>query len=439
MGDWIKTGKVGVRVRDVADGKKQYLAEWRDHAGKRHSKAFDTQREAVAAREQARATKRSIVAGTAAPPPEAKTFGELADHWLTVKAAKKSIRDDRSMINAHLRPHFGDAALPTINKALIDLLYTDLVGRFDPDGVLLQPGRVSKKTAWNILTLLGSMLREAKKQTWIASVPHVERPKLDQQDFAWIDVEQVGRLITQARADAAHPQLAPMIGVAAYAGLRAGEILGLTWDDVDFDARRISVRRSYDDAEQGAEHSTKSGQVRYVPVLGLLDPLLRAWRDVAPASPWLFPTRAGQPRQADDRHTKEYFHAALEAAGIDGASVRGGRKNGGRKRGRRAFTFHDLRHSFASNWMRQGGDIFTLSKILGHSSVTITMRYAHLAPDAFDGITVLGGVGRGGGEGEATAELAALRAEVERLRAENVRLTEETQRQQRMLDRLLGG
>lgn len=47
------------------------------------------------------------------------------------------------------------------------------------------------------------------------------------------------------------------------------------------------------------------------------------------------------------------------------------------------ITFHDLRHTFASYWVRQAGDLFRLQKILGHKSVTMTMRYAHLAPDAF--------------------------------------------------------
>ena len=45
--------------------------------------------------------------------------------------------------------------------------------------------------------------------------------------------------------------------------------------------------------------------------------------------------------------------------------------------------FHDLRHTFASHWAMKGGDLFKLQKILGHQSVQMTMRYAHLAPDAF--------------------------------------------------------
>jgi Phage integrase family len=47
------------------------------------------------------------------------------------------------------------------------------------------------------------------------------------------------------------------------------------------------------------------------------------------------------------------------------------------------MVFHDLRHSFASHWVARGGDLFKLQKILGHKTVQMTMRYAHLAPAAF--------------------------------------------------------
>ena len=56
---------------------------------------------------------------------------------------------------------------------------------------------------------------------------------------------------------------------------------------------------------------------------------------------------------------------------------------GGRGKMRPYITFHGLRHTFASHWVLHGGDIFRLQKILGHKSIDLTMRYAHLAPEAF--------------------------------------------------------
>ena len=434
---WLKTNSPGVRTRITKDGRPQYLARWRDHAERQRSATFDTKKEAIAAHESVRSKVRRIAGGAErAPLLEAKTFDDLAEHWLKLKAGKKkSIKDDRSIINRHLRPALGPLALPQIRKDVLDEVYVELVGEFDEDGEALRPGKVGAKTAWNILTLLGSMLREAKKQDWIPDVPHIERPTQGQRDFVWIDEGRVERLIAAAAEDVEHPQLAPIIATAAYAGLRAGEVLGLQWSDIDFKARRIGVRRSFG-GEDGTDSSTKSRQVRYVPLLGKLQGVLEAWQGECPSDTWLFPSRSGEPRKPADRHLQEHLHAALERAEVDATTVEGGRSNhGNRVRQRRPFTFHDLRHSFASNWMVAGEDLFKLSKVLGHRSIVTTERYAHLAPEAFDGIRAMGGARDGGGiagSSELVAENQRLTEEVERLRAE-------TARQQRVIDRLLAG
>jgi len=55
------------------------------------------------------------------------------------------------------------------------------------------------------------------------------------------------------------------------------------------------------------------------------------------------------------------------------------------KEKQRAYiVFNDLRHTFASHWVMNGGDMFKLQKVLGHKSVQMTMRYAHLTPNAFE-------------------------------------------------------
>ncbi len=371
---WETTGTAGVRVRTGQDGKKQYLARWRDHSGRQISATFVRKKEAVAAREQARAEVRRVRAGELAPPlGEARTFPALCAHWLEVKSGKRSIADDRSIIGKHLIPALGHLELPAINKAVVDGFYLELLG-------VCSAGEMSPKTARNILTLLGSMLNEAWRQDWIGRVPHIEKPRIDEQTFAWITNEQVEQLLAAARADLLHPQLAVILAVAAYTGLRAGEVLGLQWPDIAFDRRLITAQRSY------GKPYTKTGAVKRVPMMAVLEPILRQWRGLASGSRWLFPTRTGEVRSRDDRHLQEHFQSAVAASGLGPESIQGG--------SRKRFTFHDLRHSFASNWMSTGGDIFKLQKILGHKSITTTMRYAHLAPRAFEGdYGRFGGVG----------------------------------------------
>jgi integrase len=149
--------------------------------------------------------------------------------------------------------------------------------------------------------------------------------------------------------------------------MRAGEIAALEWPDVDLERRLVTVQRSFDGP-------TKSDRVRYVPVLDPLLPVLRAWR-LRHAGRLVFTSMAGTMIQPSARIFQEVLHRVLEAAGLPKVE-RGGKE-------RPYVRFHDLRHTFASHWVMKGGDLFKLQKILGHQSVQMTMRYAHLAPDAF--------------------------------------------------------
>lgn len=139
--------------------------------------------------------------------------------------------------------------------------------------------------------------------------------------------------------------------------MRAGELAGLHWSDVNFKTRLITVQKSY-------SQSTKSNKVRYIPVLDPLLHILKEWKVTSNHS-LVFPNKAGNMIKPSDRIFQETFHRVLARAGLQ------------------KMRFHDLRHTFSSHWMMSGGDIFKLQRILGHSSITTTLRYAHLSPSAF--------------------------------------------------------
>jgi len=155
--------------------------------------------------------------------------------------------------------------------------------------------------------------------------------------------------------------------LAIFSGMRAGELAALEWPDIDLERRLIAVQRSFDGP-------TKSDRVRYVPILDPLLPLLREWRLKHPGR-LVFTNMAGAMFAPSARIFQEVLHRVLAAANFP--NVQRGGKN------RPYVRFHDLRHTFASQWVMKGGDLFKLQKILGHQSVQMTMRYAHLAVDAF--------------------------------------------------------
>ena len=317
-----------------------------DAFGKRQFRTFRTKREATSALHHLNAEAESIRAGALAQPPEPHSFSELADYWLKHRAPRKrSGADDRSIINRHLRPYFGEIELPVIGVELIDQF------------TLEKAEDLSPKTLRNILTLFGTMLRLAQRLGWLASLPHIDKPRIDEQDYQWIRTkEQLRKLLVTAREEPSGTM--EFYATALYTGMRAGEICGLRWEDVDLDRRLITVKRSYDN------DFTKTGRIRHVPILTPLLRVLRTWK-VASASPWIFPNTVANVRKPSDRILQETWKRTLDRAEVP------------------RVRFHDARHTFASHWVMAGGDIFRLQKILGHKDIKMTLRYAHLAPDAF--------------------------------------------------------
>jgi integrase len=135
------------------------------------------------------------------------------------------------------------------------------------------------------------------------------------------------------------------VTVALHTGMRQGEILNLKWDDLDLGTRSILIRDS------------KNGERRHVPMDSTLATLFASYPHT-PGSDYVFPNAQG----GRMKWVQKAFRNALARAGITD------------------FHFHDLRHTFASQWMMNGGDLYVLKEILGHKTVQMTQRYAHLSP-----------------------------------------------------------
>lgn len=141
--------------------------------------------------------------------------------------------------------------------------------------------------------------------------------------------------------DACGPGLRPIVILALHTGMRRGEILGLKWGDVDFNRGVILVRRS------------KNGESREIPMTKTLREALSGLPRV---SDTVFTSSKGGPY----RSIRNAFNRAVREAGFAG------------------LRFHDLRHVFASNLRMGGADLFLLQELLGHKTLAMTMRYAHI-------------------------------------------------------------
>lgn len=142
--------------------------------------------------------------------------------------------------------------------------------------------------------------------------------------------------------------LTPMVLLALNTGMRRGELFNLKWSDVDFISKTLAVL--------GA--GAKSGHTRIIPLNSEALGALIKWRNQTTSKSHVFTTQHGKLTDI-----KTAFNNLLKAAYIKG------------------FRFHDLRHQFASKLAMAGVDLNTIRELLGHSTLELTLRYAHLAPN----------------------------------------------------------
>ncbi len=325
---------------------RRYRVRWYDHTGARRSATFARESEAKAfARDRERSRDR-IRAGVEAPPVQRRSLADVVAYLEEHRFPDlRSVATYRSIIRKHLMPALGHLALADINKETVDHFSTSLRCK-------------SPKTRKNVLTLLKMVLRTAYQLQWLHRVPPISMPRVCEKDFAFLARPQEFAALIEA-AGQERPGIAQLYATALYTGMRAGELAGLRRHDINLGTRRVRVMRTYND------EPTKNARIRWVPVLDPLLPILEDWL-VRHHAAVVFPTRDGTVMGRSDRSFQEVFQRCLKRAGLP------------------RIRFHDTRHSFAASWMMNGGNIYRLSKILGHSSVTVTERYAHLAPDAFE-------------------------------------------------------
>ena len=341
----------------------RWRIRWWDAGGKRRSETHATYKAAEKALFLHQAEADEIKHGIRLGPPPDKAFRDLADYWLEHRASrKKNPKDDRSIINTSLHPFFGDLKLTLLTLERVDA-YRKLKCPGENDSSLSPQqrrmrGSITVKTLHNHLTLLISMLNLALELGWLRSKPRIRKPKLGKIDFSYIrSKDDIQKFLAAAQEE--EKGTFELYAAAIYTGMRCGELLGLHWSDVDFDKRLITVQRSYDSA-------TKTEHVRHVPILDVLLPILRKWKLRCPSPTLVFPNKVGRMHTASPRVTQEILQQTRTRAGIE-----------------HRFTFHSLRHTFASWWAMSGGNLFKLQRILGHRTFEMTLRYSHLAPEAF--------------------------------------------------------
>lgn len=270
------------------------------------------------------------------------TLDSFCDEYLNLhcktQLAPSTTRAYTSIIENHIRPKMGSILLSNVTEKDIITLQASLDSQ-------------SAKTVRNILGCLQGMLRVAKRWGYIETIPDFELPKVQKKAPKFLTLDEVARLKDSATT---YP-LDWFVTLGLNTGMRFSELVALHWHDIDDTTNTITVRRAYVEYEI---KTPKSGHERQIPIT-------KALRDA-------LPERTDGFVAMKDGGLYSYtmvqlgYEAAQEAAGIP----------------REKWGWHTLRHTYASHLAMQGVPIQSISKLLGHSDVRITMRYAHLSPSA---------------------------------------------------------
>jgi integrase len=349
-----------VRLRTGKRGGVWY-AKWRDATGQhekrlgRHWSASGRPAPGFLREKDAQAALDAILVdarrGAAAQGRTGVTFEDVAEEWYSSGRLKRNWspgtqRDYRSVLDHHLIANFGALRIESIGSSRIERWRDERVRNHD----------MSRRLANKLLAILHGIFEYAVRKHGLLRNPVRDVEKLresyDAARFDFYSPEEVRELV----AKAGDSQDGVLYLTAAFSGLRRGELIGLLWEDVDFENHSIRVWETVTLRERGLPKSRKS---RTVPMVD----------DVAGALKGL---------KARERYTqpKDSVFAGEDSGPIDGSALRRRYIADLERAGLRFLRFHDLRHTFGSLAINSVS-IVQVQAWMGHADIKTTMRYLH--------------------------------------------------------------
>ena len=351
-----------IEKRRTKDGKIQYRVKVRlkgfPPQTSTHEKISDAKR-------WAQDTESAIRDGRHFKTTEAKkhTLGELVDRYIRdVLPQKKKSQKKQTAQLLWWKDQIGSYLLSDITPALIGEKRDDLLR-----GITYRKTQRSAATVVRCLSSLSHAFTIAVNEWgWLEDSPMRKVAKLKEARGRVRFLEEKDREnLLQACRESLNPHLYPVVLIAISTGMRYGEIINLTWADVDLSRERIILQ------------DTKNGERRAVPIAGQAIELLKQMEKKRRIDTNLLFPKIRKGQQADAMLQKPNFDKVQKVQ--KPAQLRSAWITALKKAEIEDFRFHDLRHCAASYLAMSGASLAEIADILGHKTLAMVKRYAHLS------------------------------------------------------------
>jgi integrase len=383
-----------VRKRKLPSGLIRWQASYVDGAGQRRAKLFERKGDAEAWLVE---TRHDVARGLHTPESVSPTVKEAGALWIKRCNEKKlepsTIRAYEEHCDLHIYPFIGAKKLSDLNVPAVNAFADQL----------REAGR-SAEMIKRVVRSLGAIFKEARRRG-LANTAPTEGIELDLPDREDPRPVIPTKAELQAIIAKAEGRWRPLVLVAIFCGLRASELRGLRWADVDFEAREINVNQRADIYHRIGRLKSKSGY-RSIPCPSMVLNALREWKLTCPRRDTgkkdangepvmelglVFPSGTGKV-EALSNIVQRGFDPIQVAAGVtetkpvldaEGRPVMDEAGGAQRMITVAKYGMHALRHACASLWIEQGMNPKRIQKLMGHSSIQMTFdRYGHLFADA---------------------------------------------------------
>lgn len=347
--------------------KQAWLVDYKDAAGKRRAKQFSRKKDAEAWSTQA---NWQVSQGTHTPDSQSSTVAAAADLW--IKRAEQEQRERgtleqyRQLADLHIKPFLGAEKLSRLTRPRVEQFRDDLLDSR------------SKAMAGKIVRALSSILADAQRRGLVAqnvaSEVRVVRKAREKKKIEIPTTAELKALL--AHADGG---LKPLVMLAIYTGLRASELRGLRWSDVDLKGRAVTVAQRADKYCEIGPPKSDAGH-RTIPLAPALVTVLKEWKLACPKGELdlVFPNTKGGVQVYQHLLRRKFFPLQIAAGVCDKV----GETEEGEPVLKPRYGLHALRHAAASAWIKQRIDLKRLQVWMGHASIQITLdTYGHLLAD----------------------------------------------------------